>query len=116
MFCPRCGAEYRPGFTQCADCLVPLVDEPPAAAKPVRRRGRPSAELPPVRVFVTSDSGLAAVAKSVLQSAGIECMVRGEGIQDLFGIGRMAAGGSTRSPGPSSSSLRPTTLGSWSSI
>jgi hypothetical protein len=31
MFCPACGGEYRPGFSQCADCGVPLVAEPPAA-------------------------------------------------------------------------------------
>jgi uncharacterized protein YbaR (Trm112 family) len=30
MFCPQCGGEYREGFTQCADCEVPLVAEPPA--------------------------------------------------------------------------------------
>lgn len=23
--CPRCGAEYRPGFAECSDCGVPLV-------------------------------------------------------------------------------------------
>ena len=28
-WCPKCGAEYRPGFTTCADCRVPLVDDPP---------------------------------------------------------------------------------------
>jgi len=28
-WCPRCGAEYQPGFTTCADCGVALVDEPP---------------------------------------------------------------------------------------
>lgn len=27
MFCPRCGAEYRPGFTHCSDCDVDLVDQ-----------------------------------------------------------------------------------------
>ncbi|MFN3652328.1 MAG: hypothetical protein ACK47B_22360 [Armatimonadota bacterium] len=27
MFCPDCRIEYRPGFDQCADCRVPLVDE-----------------------------------------------------------------------------------------
>jgi hypothetical protein len=27
MFCPRCRCEYRPGFEQCADCGVPLIDE-----------------------------------------------------------------------------------------
>lgn len=32
MFCPVCKAEYRPGFTRCADCDVDLVHELPAAA------------------------------------------------------------------------------------
>jgi hypothetical protein len=26
MFCPECRAEYRPGFTSCSDCNVPLVE------------------------------------------------------------------------------------------
>ena len=30
MFCPECRAEYRPGFTRCADCDVDLVEELPA--------------------------------------------------------------------------------------
>jgi len=29
MFCPQCHAEYRPGFTHCADCDVPLVPSLP---------------------------------------------------------------------------------------
>ena len=29
MYCPVCGAEYRPGFTVCSDCQVNLVPEPP---------------------------------------------------------------------------------------
>lgn len=31
-WCPKCGAEYRPGFTTCADCGAALVDDPPAPA------------------------------------------------------------------------------------
>ncbi len=27
MWCPKCGAEYREGFTECADCHIPLVEE-----------------------------------------------------------------------------------------
>jgi hypothetical protein len=32
MFCPQCKAEYRPGFTVCADCDVPLVWQLPASS------------------------------------------------------------------------------------
>ncbi|HVC35712.1 MAG TPA: hypothetical protein VNL16_19560 [Chloroflexota bacterium] len=35
-FCPFCRAEYRPGFTECVDCRVELVDElPPLEPEPV---------------------------------------------------------------------------------
>jgi hypothetical protein len=27
MYCPKCKAEYRPGFTRCADCELELVQE-----------------------------------------------------------------------------------------
>lgn len=37
MICPECEAEYRPGFTRCADCDVDLVAELPRTAM-VRRR------------------------------------------------------------------------------
>jgi hypothetical protein len=29
MFCPQCRVEYRPGFTQCSDCDLDLVDALP---------------------------------------------------------------------------------------
>jgi len=31
--CPRCGAEYRPGFHVCADCDIPLVPGPALTAR-----------------------------------------------------------------------------------
>jgi len=34
MICPQCKAEYRPGFTRCADCDVDLVWEPHYAQQP----------------------------------------------------------------------------------
>ncbi len=34
MFCPKCRDEYREGFTECADCKVPLVLELPPEPKP----------------------------------------------------------------------------------
>lgn len=27
MFCPKCRAEYRPGFSRCSDCDLNLVEE-----------------------------------------------------------------------------------------
>jgi len=42
-----------------------------------------------VTVLATGDSGLVAIAKSLLQSADIPYAVRGEDVQDLFGVGRM---------------------------
>src|SRR5256885_673212 len=41
MYCPRCKAEYRQGFTRCSDCDVDLVNEPPASASgPVEASGQ----------------------------------------------------------------------------
>lgn len=39
MICPRCKAEYRPGFTRCADCDVDLVRELPKHAIEMRQTG-----------------------------------------------------------------------------
>jgi hypothetical protein len=38
MFCPECKAEYREGFTRCADCEVDLVAELPRTAMVAARR------------------------------------------------------------------------------
>jgi len=81
MHCPQCGAEYRPGFSRCADCDVYLVDRPeetPPAPDPHR-------EL--VAVFKTTDSILLPVVKSLLDSAGIEYMSQGEEALGVLPLG-----------------------------
>lgn len=79
VFCPECRAEYVAGVPLCPDCRVPL-----------------EAELPPepvtefvehVAVLATGNPVVLALAKSVLESSGIRCFVRGEILQDLFRIG-----------------------------
>jgi hypothetical protein len=47
----------------------------------------PDAEL--VSVFSTGDAGLIALAHSLLDGEKIDYLVRGDGLQDLFGLGRM---------------------------
>ena len=43
----------------------------------------------PVTVLETGDRALLAVAKSLLEDANIPFFAKGEGIQDLFGAGRL---------------------------
>ena len=66
MFCPQCKAEYREGFAHCSECDVPLVDQVPAGAGD-------AADL--IRIRSYSTDGEAFIARSVLESAGIDVMV-----------------------------------------
>lgn len=86
MFCPRCGAEYRAGFTHCADCDVALVAAPPDAAE------EPDGSEEWVTVLESGDPGLLAMAHSLLDAEGITARFPGEGLQSLFGFGTMGAG------------------------
>ena len=70
MFCPKCRYEYVQGVTECPECGVPLVEELPPEPK------QESVKL--VTVFVTNDALVVAVAKSILDSAGIRYLVKGE--------------------------------------
>jgi len=84
MFCPACGAEFRSGFTECADCHVQLVETSPT---PRPQPGK--ADLQIVTVFAAGDPAIIAVARSILESAGIPFTTTGESLQDLFGWGRL---------------------------
>jgi putative signal transducing protein len=71
MFCPQCRAEYREGFVECSDCHLPLVAQLPADREMDSETDHP--ELVVVRTFSTVID--AELAKSALDSVGIECMV-----------------------------------------
>jgi hypothetical protein len=87
MICPKCGVEYRPGFTRCSDCAVALVDHLKTAKS--HPASRPAG---PVTVFKGGDPGRIALAKSLLESAGIRFVVLNEAMQDLVGLGRLPFG------------------------
>lgn len=73
MFCPHCKAEYRAGFTMCSDCGVELIDRLPADPP----RGLEShPELVVVRTYQNEFD--ADVAKTALEAAGIESMIRSD--------------------------------------
>jgi hypothetical protein len=99
MICPNCKAEYREGFTECTDCQIALVDRLPDQLAP-----DPDLEL--VTIFETGDPADVLVAKSVLDEEGIEFFAKGEGVQDIFGAGRLGAGFNTLA-GPVRIQVRP---------
>jgi len=75
MFCPDCKAEYRPGFTRCADCDVDLVYEL-SEDQPVSREADLAGDLVPV--YSTFNLGIATVATALLEAEGIVHHVQGE--------------------------------------
>jgi hypothetical protein len=73
MFCPQCNAEYRPGFTRCADCDVDLVNDPPHYAlsgQPAANPGDPN-EDPFCSFWKGQDARVHAELCEVLEQAGI---------------------------------------------
>jgi hypothetical protein len=85
MFCPECGAEYREGYTECADCGVALVDTSPAESD--------HPEGPFMTVFETADASLLPVVESLLDSADIPYLIQGgETSGGLFPLGSVGGG------------------------
>lgn len=84
MYCPTCGEQFGGTRTECPECGVALTEARPGPP------GDPTIAL--TTVFAAGDPATLAMAKSILDAAGIEYLVRGEGLQDLFGWGRVGAG------------------------
>ena len=96
--------EYVDSVTVCPQCGTPLIDATSAAENAASPEA-PEAEIEMVCVLRTADEGLASLVKSMFDGDGIRCVVRGEGLQDLLGWGRVG-GFTTSSARPSFSSIR----------
>ena len=83
MFCPKCEKKFPWHVMVCPTCDVDTVDRLPGP--------EPTPDVELVRVLTTGDAGLIAVAQSVLDGEEIDYFVKGDGHQDLFGLGRNTA-------------------------
>ena len=83
MHCPSCGETFD-SLAVCPDCGVELVETRPGPP--------PDPAIRLTSVFRAGDPALIALAESLLDGEGIEYLIRAEGVQDLFGWGRVGAG------------------------
>ncbi|MGA2273183.1 MAG: DUF2007 domain-containing protein [Bryobacteraceae bacterium] len=74
MYCPQCQVEYRDGFTECSDCHVPLL----AGTPPEEPASRFDPTLDLVVVLETNDRVQLAMAKGLLEDAGIPFFILGQ--------------------------------------
>ena len=95
MICPNCRAEYRPGFTQCSDCGVELVESLPEEEAPNQFSAQTHTSIGPelVEVYRAWGAPQAGLVKSILEANGIECALFGEGANRVYNmtVGPLAA-------------------------
>jgi Lipocalin-like domain/Putative prokaryotic signal transducing protein len=88
--CSRCGrsiASNHPG-DRCSECEEPF---PPEILRKVGDQASSEPNL--MSVLQTGDTGLASLAKSMLDEEGIEHLIQGKGLRDPFDGGRAGGGG-----------------------
>ena len=70
MFCPKCHAEYRDGFTTCDECTVELVESLPSP---------PEVDFADYEeLLATYNQGDIVTVKSILEKEGIPYFIKGE--------------------------------------
>jgi hypothetical protein len=84
MYCPSCGEKYGWTVNECPECGLELVETRPGPP------ADPTIAL--TTILYSGDPAVIALAMSLLEGEGIEYLVRGEVLQDLFGWGRVGAG------------------------
>lgn len=89
MYCKSCRSEFLPGIERCSDCGAELLPGDLPDPPDLRLKEPPP---DPVTVFTSRDPALFPVARSILEGEEVPFFVRGEELQDLFGIGRLGLG------------------------
>ncbi len=78
MFCPKCKAEYRTGFTVCADCHVALIEKLDPEPVPGQKSKGDVEYIQYTALLSTFNLGDIAVIKSILDGEKITYYVKGE--------------------------------------
>ncbi|MGA2983276.1 MAG: DUF2007 domain-containing protein [Terriglobia bacterium] len=86
--CAQCLIEYVEGTAQCEDCGAALLPgSPPEAPPRVDLMEEKDVKLVPVRVFTGGTAQMDAdLARNILQSQGIPCLLQGETSAELLPV------------------------------
>ena len=89
MFCPVCKLEYRPGFTRCSDCDVPLVESLDGVSVHTNApqgvaQNPDAAQL----LWTGTDSGISGAIAEALDAANISYHERSRDVGVLPGLSK----------------------------
>ena len=90
-WCPKCKTEYREGFTECANCRVPLTEQRPEGEAPAEGESELSL-MEPVVLYDAKDAAQAAMICEILRNADIAAAMRDS--EELGGLLRVYTGSS----------------------
>jgi putative signal transducing protein len=83
-YCPQCATEYEEGTRECMDCHVALQPGPPPPLSE-GERDQGDVKLVTVRIFGGATGSTAAeVAKNLLESEGIPCLITGANVARML--------------------------------
>jgi len=87
-YCAKCLIEYVGGTAQCEDCGADLLPgSPPQAPPRVDLTEEKDVKLVPVRLFTGGTAQMDAdLARNILQSQGIPCLLQGESSAEVLPV------------------------------
>jgi hypothetical protein len=87
-YCANCSIEYVEGTAQCEDCGAALLPGSPPDPPPlIDLSAEKNLKLVPVRVFAGGTAQMEAeLARNILRSQGIPCVLQGENSAELLPV------------------------------